>query len=108
MKPWNIIGWAIITAVVLPVAYGLWLRFSKAAHLYWRHLKTRDTPPRKGQRWLQDGSILEIGERRPTGRFLVRTGNAAWGETDADWATRVRSRRLILVRDAESEETSHD
>lgn len=83
MDPWKIIGWIILCGVGMLVL--LWLAYIAAClrlrfYRYILHLKTRNIPPAAGQRWWQNGSILEIERQYDNGIFAIKTGNGSWGE----------------------------
>ena len=104
MLPWTIIGWLILTAlavvfVVIPVGLGVWV--------YFRHLRTRDTPPAVGQVWLSWGRPLYIERLSSKGNVSICTENpaycrnggwtyATWSEPPETWKNRVRNRLMYL------------
>jgi len=105
---WNLMGWFVIGCVALAVLLFILLLLLGMVEKFRRlrrHWKTRDIPPAKGQRWMQEGSILEIGDSYPKGHFSVSTGpmgmRASWGETPEAWKKRVYSRKLYLLEDGE-------
>ncbi len=100
MDPWKILGWialALVALWALKISARITVVLMAKLSLRIAHWKTRNIPPQEGQRWMQDGSVLEIGKRWPAGHFTVRAGNASWGENDDEWRKRVRNRKLFLI-----------
>lgn len=100
MNPWNIIGWGVLGVLALGVLLIVFGYAKYKVARWWRYMRSRNIKPAEGQRWDQDGTILEIGKRWPAGHFTIKAGCASWGETDDDWRNRVRNRRLFLVSGA--------
>lgn len=101
MNPWHVIGWIVLSVIGFRMIIFIGAICESLISVFkdWRqHVKTRDIPPREGQEWLQDKSVLKIGPRWPKGHFTIYTGNASWGETEEEWKQRVRNRKLILIK----------
>lgn len=107
MSPWTIIGWAIVGAVGLGafiLALFAWDTFVlpglQRAVL---HRRTRNTPPAKGQIWMQGRTYLTVTRIADNGRICLTTkiapnGNgASWSDSPEDWRERVKARRLWLL-----------
>lgn len=106
MSPWTILGWLILVVVtILFLLVGIWLLVVvwKKARIFFSYLRTRDTPLREGQRWLQGEDVLVIGKQHAEGHFTIRSGPVSWGETPEKWKERVRNRKLILLTDAKED-----
>lgn len=104
MSPWTILGWLLVAAIAIPflltilaTLFGLWKLFLSALTKRFRYYATRNIPPQEGQMWNQNGSTLKITLVRPDGPIVVRSGNASWSESLADWKKRVRNRKLVLI-----------
>lgn len=114
MKPWDVIGWIILFSVSVVAIY--WIRrFILAVvtsirltyGLYLRHKATRDTPPEKGQIWIQDNDANEkvyIDSVYPTHVNCTnirpcynRGSRFYWGHDLVDWKERVYNRKMILL-----------
>ena len=100
MNPWTVIGWAVLSVMALVVATivakvgsmigAAWLRLV-------RHLRTRNTPPAKGQVWIQGDSRLQIREIYDNGRIGIQAGAGSWSDSPKEWRTRVKNRRVYLA-----------
>lgn len=108
MSPWEIVGWLVVVVVSLPLLFvGFWLAAILAGRVarYRAYLSSRNTPLREGQVWLQGTTLLTVEKEHADGHFTIRTGthscNMSWGETPKEWRERVRSRKLILMKELE-------
>ena len=101
MKPWDLIGWALISVVVGFVVAMPFTAVSRVAARYILHLRTRNTPPAEGQVWVQGGEYLRI-KQIFEGRVILehRSGlsTASWSDSPEAWRKRVMSRRLFLQK----------
>jgi hypothetical protein len=101
MNPWIIIGWIVLAVIAVPIIAKVVLAILEWAAKTACYFKTRNIPPVKGQKWNQNGTILEIGNRHPNGHFTVISDSlgsrALWDQTDVQWRERVRHRKLFLV-----------
>jgi hypothetical protein len=97
MDSWNIIGWVIISVslVILISRIFCWLAYK--VFIYVQHFKTRNTPLREGQVWIQNGKELKIGKRHENGRTTIRFGCASWSDSDDEWKWRTRQTPIYLV-----------
>lgn len=100
---WVALGVAVLLSLVIVAA--LSVRAWRWCSLWRAHLRTRATPPRKGQVWCQDfyqsqltiTRIVEDGAN--AGRICMSSGNASWSDSPEEWRQRTRSRRLVLLKD---------
>lgn len=115
MNPWDALGWTLLSLLwsgiaifALTILYTSYRYFKVWARNRYRHFKTRNIPPAAGQVWDQEGQHLTI-ERiyKDSGRIAIRTGwagaGSSWSDSPEDWRTRVRNRRLFLVREPTQE-----
>jgi hypothetical protein len=109
VNPWDIIGWAIIAIVTVPLMALVVWRVGWWACCWIAHFRTRNTPLRVGQRWIQDfnpSNRLYVWERHKNGVWSIgsvpcegrwRTTHSSFGETEEQWRERARNRRLICA-----------
>lgn len=97
MNPWDIIGWAIVFAIVGPVVLGLLVYTRYRLSILIRHYLTYRTPPAAGQRWRQGTSTLTIDRIADNGRIVIKSGNASWSDSPEDWRVRVSRRHVYLA-----------
>ena len=101
MKPWDIIGWVVISviggfAAMLAVTFVL-----RVAGLWWLHRRSAAAAIQPGQEWHQRNSFanewspLWVSERRADGRLKISTEGSFWYESEEEF----RRRECLLVRD---------
>lgn len=107
MSPWTLIGWMlagvigfIIAVVVIAICVALWVKVFPYFYVLKCHLQTRKIPPEAGQIWIQDGTHLCIEQIADNGRIVIRCRNSGWSDSPEGWESRVKSRKLYLVRPA--------
>ncbi len=104
MNPWNIIGWGVVLAVALPLAVVIGATAWEFLAALWRHIATRNTPPRAGQVWMQGDATLRIKRVTEEGRVVMESpgpcGSTSWSDDAAGWRERVHNRRLWLRKEA--------
>lgn len=104
MNPWNILGWIVVAIfscacafLVLAAACYATSKAIRHASRTLRHLKTRNTPPQTGQRWMQGDKVLRILKTYDNGTIRIESGCASWGDSPDQWKRRVRARKLYLL-----------
>jgi len=110
MNPWTILGWFLVVLVAVSAMsltlIGLLVLGEKTVarlRCYRLYHRTRNVLPAEGQMWLgRDGYVLKVTNVFDNGVIGCSVGNASWGDSDEEWAERVRGRRLHLVRTGDS------
>lgn len=115
LSPWDILGWMVVAAASLVILCVLaascvcvWRVFRVRAARLRLHLKTRDTQPCAGQRWLS-----AKGEQYRSISRVYEDGSVTWwgareyGVCDShnSWKKRVRKERLYLKVEPKKEES---
>ncbi len=105
MDPWQLIGWLIltgfVTALVLfasAIAWRVTAGWRMARHIAKTDAEMLTITPTRGQVWKQDGTRLNITNIYDNGRIGISTGISSWSDSPEEWAKRVRSRNLRLVK----------
>lgn len=100
MDPVKILAWIAVSACGLFALRFLFCFFQVAFEELSKqsaHRKTRDTPPEKGQVWIQGSDHILIERILDNGNLVIKCGNSSWGQSPSQWKERVRNRRLILI-----------
>jgi hypothetical protein len=100
VNPWTIIGWTLIALAALFLLYRLGRGALLLLGMYLMRRRALQTPPRAGQTWIQNGTLLTI-EQADAAIVRVALPNGGWTESRSSWDQRVVARGLMLLEDAD-------
>lgn len=105
MNPWDILGWFAVAACVVAFVPILFVPVLRFARRYWLHLKTRKTPPRAGQVWVDAVNNRRVWVDRITENGIIVCKQAegaahiSWGDTPEQWDNRVHNWVMFILID---------